>query len=315
MSQNANSNISTSELRINARDYSGRIVESTQETVSFREDMNLRIWYNDTDQQYSPHWHNALEIVVSVKNDYDVCINETDYHLAPQEILIIPPGELHSMTAPGPGTRYIFLFDLSCLDGFKSFYEIRSLLISPIYITPEKYPGIHEEIYALLLQMKDEYFAESNLGELSIYSLLLKIFVKLGNHRLDMETAFPNVRSYKKKEYIQKFNTLLDYINTHYAEDLNLDAVAAMAGFSKYHFVRLFKQYTGYTFCDYITYRRIKVAEEMLDNSTCSITEVALQAGFPSISTFNRIFKQHKNCSPSEFRAHKILEKEEKEPS
>lgn len=307
MSLNTNSNISTPELRINHRDYSGRIVESTQETVSFRDNMNLRIWYNDIDQQYSPHWHNALEIVVCTKNDYDVCINETNYHLSPEEILIIPSGELHSMSAPEPGIRYIFMFDLSCLDGFKSFYEIRSLLLSPVYITPETYPGIHEEIFNLLLQMKDEYFAESNFCELTIYSLLLKIFVKLGNHRLDVEAAFPNVRSYKKKEYIQKFNTLLDYINTHYAEDLNLDAVAAMAGFSKYHFVRLFKQYTGYTFCDYITYRRIKVAEEMLGNSTCSITEVALQAGFPSISTFNRIFKQHKSCSPSEYRAKKIL--------
>ena len=271
--------------------------------------MNLRIWCNDTDQQYSPHWHNALEIVVPTKNDYDVCINETFYHLRPEEILIIPSGELHSMSAPTPGIRYIFLIDLMCLDGFKSFYEIRSLLLSPIYITPETYPGIHEEIFNMLRQIKDEYFAENAFCELSIYSLLLKIFVKLGNHHLDVETAFPNVRSYKKKEYIQKFNTLLDFINTHYADDLNLDAVAAMAGFSKYHFVRLFKQYTGYTFCDYITYRRIKVAEEMLDNSTLSITEVALQAGFPSISTFNRIFKQHKSCSPSEYRAKKVQNK------
>ena len=95
----------------------------------------------------------------------------------------------------------------------------------------------------------------------------------------------------------------MDYIDEHYMEDLNLEDIAESIGFSKFHFSRLFKQYTNFTFCDYLCYRRIKVAEELLAMPDLSITEVALQAGFPSISTFNRLFKQHKNCTPSEYRS------------
>lgn len=95
----------------------------------------------------------------------------------------------------------------------------------------------------------------------------------------------------------------MTYIDTHYTENLDLETVAKSVGFSKYHFSRLFKQYTNFTFGDYLCYRRIKAAEELLANPDLSITEVAIQAGFPSISTFNRLFKQHKNCTPSEYRS------------
>lgn len=95
----------------------------------------------------------------------------------------------------------------------------------------------------------------------------------------------------------------LDYIDSHYTEELTLDNIADFSGFSKYHFTRLFKQYTDSTFYDYLIYRRIKAAEELLANPELSITEIALQSGFSSISTFNRIFKQKKGCTPSEYRS------------
>ena len=154
----------------------------------------------------------------------------------------------------------------------------------------------------MMVQMRNEYFSKNDFAELTIYSLLLSLFVKLGTNHLDNINLFPNMRVYKQKEYMDKFNTVMDYIDSHYMEELNLDDIAASIGFSKYHFSRLFKQYTTYTFCAYITHRRIKIAEELLEQPDLSITEVALQSGFPSISTFNRVFKQVKNCTPSEYR-------------
>lgn len=111
----------------------------------------------------------------------------------------------------------------------------------------------------------------------------------------------PGVTS--KKNICKKFNEVLDYIDSHYTEELTLDNIADFSGFSKYHFTRLFKQYTDSTFYDYLIYRRIKAAEELLANPELSITEIALQSGFSSISTFNRIFKQKKGCTPSEYRS------------
>lgn len=285
-------------------DFSGqRSLVNTREEVEYRNNSCMRIWFNNQLDSFDTHWHSAMEIIMPVENYYDVTIASTQYRVMPGEILFIPPGELHSLTAPESGTRFIFLFDLSPVTKLRSYSGIQSLLSTPLYVNKVTYAGIYDEVYQLLVQMRNEYFSNDEYAELSIYSLLLNLLTRFGYHRLKANTPFPNTRLYKQKEYVQKFNQLLDYIDAHYMEDLNLEELASSTGFSKYHFSRLFKQYTDFTFCDYICHRRLKVAEELLAQPDLSITEVALQSGFPSISTFNRLFKQQKQCTPSEYRA------------
>ena len=60
---------------------------------------------------------------------------------------------------------------------------------------------------------------------------------------------------------------------------------------------------------EYLTQKRIAHAEQLLIEPNLSITEVAMRSGFNSLSTFNRIFKAAKNCTPSEY---KNLNKSEK---
>jgi len=52
----------------------------------------------------------------------------------------------------------------------------------------------------------------------------------------------------EQQEYIEKFMAVCDYINSHCTEELTLDDISAMAGFSKYHFSRLFKEFTNTSF-------------------------------------------------------------------
>lgn len=285
-------------------DYTGfRQLRNKQEVVEFQNASTMRIWFNEQNYSYPQHWHSAMEIIMPVENYYDAYIKDTLYRVGPGEVLVIPPGEVHMLSAPENGKRFIFMFDISSITKMKSFSGIQPLFAQPLHITQEAFPHIYDDVYQILLQMRNEYFNKNEYAELVIYSLLLNFFVKFGYNRINTENLFPNVRLYKQKEYVQKFNNLMDYIDEHYMEDLNLEDIAESIGFSKFHFSRLFKQYTNFTFCDYLCYRRIKVAEELLAKPDLSITEVALQAGFPSISTFNRLFKQHKNCTPSEYRS------------
>lgn len=106
----------------------------------------------------------------------------------------------------------------------------------------------------------------------------------------------------QRRRNVRKFKSLCAYINKHYMEDISFEKMADTAGLSKYHFSRLFKQYTNSTFSDYLCGQRVKVAEELLACSALSIAEIARLTGFPSLSTFNRRFKQQNNCTPSEYR-------------
>lgn len=274
----------------------------SQEYVAFRENSTVLIWRNSHNLSYSPHWHRAMEVIIPTENSYDVCAGSNSYHLLPHDILIIPPGEIHTLTAPDMGVRFIYLIDISFLSGIKGFASIQALMSQPVYITQSSHPQIHKGILSRFLEMEEEYSADRQYSELTVYSILLDIFSKLGYERTHNENLFSDVRVYKKKEYIQKLNVVLDYIDANYADSLSLEAMADMAGYSKYHFSRLFSEYTKQTFCDYLNLRRIKAAEGLLLNDSLSVTEIAMQSGFSSIATFNRLFKSLKGCSPSEYR-------------
>ena len=75
-----------------------------------------------------------------------------------------------------------------------------------------------------------------------------------------------------------------------------------IAGFSKYHFTRLFKQFTNNTFYKYLNQKRIELALTFLADPNISVTEAAMQSGFTNPSTFIRVFKAEKGCTPTEFR-------------
>lgn len=287
-------------------DWAGdRTVTDAQEIVQFHNNSTIRIWCNEQNQDYATHWHSAMEIIMPMENHYDVEINQISYHINPGEFLLIPPGEMHKLIAPDSGRRFILLFDISLITKLKGGTSIQALLLQPLFITKDGYPKIYDEVYRLLLDITDEYFSKNEYAELTIYSLLLSFFVKFINNRIQDEELFPNVRQSRQKEYIKKFNDLLDFINLHYSEELNLESMAARMGFSKFHFSRLFKQYTNLTFNDYLNFRRLKAAEELLANPALSIIEVSMRSGYSSISTFNRLFRQMKHCTPSEYRSKK----------
>ncbi len=290
-------------LNIVNSDWPGTIYEdTTHELVNYHNDTTIRIWRNTETRNFKPHWHSSIEIIMPIENCYDARVNNTDYHLNPGEILIIPPRDLHELIAPESGVRFIFMLKTDVLTQLKGFAAIQSMLSLPLHITKDTYPLIYGEISQILIDMCTEYTGGTPYSELSIFSLLIKMLITLYENHIQTTDLFQNLNASKHQEYISKFGNLLEYIDNHYAEDLTLEDMADIIGFSKFHFSRLFKQYTKFTFCDYLKHRRIQAAEMLLEQPEYSITEVALQAGFPSISTFNRIFKEQKNCTPTEYR-------------
>lgn len=285
-------------------DFSGeRVVEEDHEIVQHQGSCAIRIWCNDLPAPFDTHWHTDLEIIMPVENWYDAVVGNQSFHILPGDILIIPTGALHSLKAPETGMRFIFLFDISAVTSIHGFAEVASLLSMPLHITKAAFPQIYGDAYQTLEQIRSEYFSKNPFYELTVFSLLMKLFVLLGKNHLNSASAFLGTRTYKQQEYVSKFNSVMAYIDEHFAEDFRLEDAASFTGFSKYHFSRLFKQYTGYTFCSYVFQRRIRAAEQLLEQPGLSITEIAIRSGFSSIPTFNRVFRQQMHCTPTEYRA------------
>ena len=132
--------------------------------------------------------------------------------------------------------------------------------------------------------------------------MIIQMFVLAGRSCIGSSNLFADIRTSRQKEYIDKFNKVFQYVDQNYTEEISLETAAKIAGFSKFHFSRLFKQFTDTSFYDCLNLRRVQAAEHLLPIPGLPITEIALQCGFSSISTFNRVFKSFKKCTPSEFR-------------
>ncbi len=279
-----------------------RILDGVFEKVDYKDNSPILLHINNSSVSYSPHWHTAVEIIMPINNAYNVVIGKTTYNIQEKDILIIPPGELHELVAPNDGSRLILLFDYSLISSLKSITNVYTVLNQPRFITIHNAPDTYSELTKIFNEISYEYNSDNTLREAALYSLIIKMFVVMGRKYMNTENIFPDVKISKQKEYIEKFNLIFDYINENFMEEISLDTIADVVGFSKFHFSRLFKQFTDMSFYDYLNQRRVKEAEKLLLNPSLSITEVAMRSGFSSISTFNRVFKIFKECTPSEFK-------------
>jgi AraC-like DNA-binding protein len=93
-----------------------------------------------------------------------------------------------------------------------------------------------------------------------------------------------------------------DHIDRRYQEPLNLDALSAVAGVSKYHFARCFEATYGETPIRYLTRRRIERAQDLLRAANLTVTEVCMLVGFSSLGAFSSRFAQLVGETPTAYR-------------
>lgn len=92
-----------------------------------------------------------------------------------------------------------------------------------------------------------------------------------------------------------------DHVDRHFAEPLDLDALAEVSGLSKFYFLRLFAATYGATPAAYLSQRRIERAQDLLRATTLSVTEVCHAVGFSSLGSFSSRFAGITGETPSGF--------------
>ncbi len=92
------------------------------------------------------------------------------------------------------------------------------------------------------------------------------------------------------------------FIAENLGEDLSLEQVARAAGMSAFYFCKVFKTATGVTFTDYVARARVEKTKQLLLNPHTRVSEAAYEAGFQSLSQFNRVFRRIEGQTPSDCR-------------
>src|SRR3954468_282509 len=106
-----------------------------------------------------------------------------------------------------------------------------------------------------------------------------------------------------QRSYTARVNRVMDHIDAHLDETLDLQSLARVAQLSPFHFHRLFQSLTGETLADRVRRRRLEVAAgRLLTRTDSTALEIALEVGFNSPETFARAFRAHFGVTPTAWR-------------
>lgn len=115
-----------------------------------------------------------------------------------------------------------------------------------------------------------------------------------------------------RSEYAARMHRVLEFIDRHLEESLELDTLASVANFSAYHFHRLFTAWMGETLGEFVRRRRLEVAAQRLAGQPrLAVTEVALGVGFGSTEAFSRAFKTRFGATPTAWRRSQVSNRDQ----
>lgn len=240
------------------------------------------------------HVHRETEIAYPVNGNVDIIVREKVFHLQMQEMLSIPGNVMHYYARTNPD---IDIVNVKFVDEWLvlSFFETKELETMKQFFRSVNLIGANPFVSSVMERMINcgqkpftEYFLWGCLAEL--------LATCLNNPHWTKEKMKADI---ERSRYIEE---LLLFVREHCYSELTLKMLADHVGLTESYCSKYFKQNVGLSFTDYVTTRRVSLAQRLLKYSEYSITDIIALSGFSSIPTFNRVFKQQTGMSPSEYR-------------
>jgi len=266
--------------------------------------INLSTGYKE--RSYQAHWHPYGEIVLVGPGKANVfMVNQHTYELVEGDFLLIWPMELHGIIDADRERSLIIQFSNAFMNSLFDLQRIMHFYRNLHVLCINAHPQLVAGLTAIVNRMKEIYLAADPDRELRCCILLMEFMLTLDEHR---DEFMPEIRSGDPYSYtdtvMRRLVMVTDYIkNNLTADDLSQAAMARMAGISKDYFSRIFRSVTGMNYSKWLNMIRMERASELLTHRDMTLTEIAMSAGFQSISSFNRVFRAEKGMSPGEYRA------------
>lgn len=236
------------------------------------------------------HMHREIEILLVLDGTAGLTVNGNKYKINKGDIVVIPPYFLHNYTILA---NCDFKHKCLCFD-VKLIYDKelcngleKGKTIIPFIFRNEKCSSYVMEAFNLNA-VKNKGWELQVIGNLSLF------FGVLQEENLIAKTT----------EFLQKniYRDIMDMIIVNYPSSITSSDIAKKLHINNSYFCRLFKKHFGCPFQNYLCAYRIEKAKLYLKNTDLSVSEIAFNTGFNSISYFGKIFKEMVGLTPVEYR-------------
>ena len=233
----------------------------------------LYLTYREQDHA-TPHFHDAMELVICVKGEFNALIGGDKIILHAGDIAVVDSYDVHSYKAEDVGA-YIAVISRSYLDEFRQLYNKTFPKFLP------KTEGADAIIDLVRISHANDVNSNSMLRQ-GFVSYLLGLLVQ--NYKCTRVRNTSDDRCVK----------ILLYIDEHYSENLSLASISEHFGYAPNYFSSIFNRYMGMSLHDYINSVRIHKLQQ-LNAVSLKITQLAPQCGFDSLNTYYRALKKYGN--------------------
>lgn len=251
-----------------------------------KEDVNA--FYADN-IHFPVHLHNSIELIYVEKGSMYISVNQQKMAVHQGDFVIVFPNTTHEYhEAVDEGCLLILSICRPNMTGDFWSRMSRYHPVNPVIPSHLLHPNVVYSIKELAAEQLGE--DEFGTGKALIQLILSRIFPLLTLQEND--TADNYDITYR----------VIDYVLNHYQEPITLTSLSKALCVSKYHLSRIFSSKLHLGFKEYLNSFRLDCATSMLRSTNQPITVLALEAGFESQRTFNRVFKNVYGVSPKEYR-------------
>lgn len=255
---------------------------------------------------YRYHWHETQFELRILMRGSEIFSKGTETHqLKENDVLLINPGEGHASFTQEPNTCALVIHFLPA--AFRPFLKKGQSYIFKNCRSDETnrdntyYSRIRfyaSQIYqsAAKNDLLAQYKAKASM------QMLIATLMEFGNPEMITDER---KQDDERKEIVHR---LITYMEEHYKEKITLEDLAVYSQYNRTYVSTLFRSITGIKFHDYLTRIRFKYAVYELAATKKSLTEIALENGFPDLKTFNSRFRESFGCSPMEYRGKVLAE-------
>jgi len=144
-----------------------------------------------------------------------------------------------------------------------------------------------------------------NLSKLKGFEAFMEMMNILHELAIAENTTILSSYSIEQETFLDNdsMKVVHDYVHNNFEKKITLEEVASISNMSIVTFNRFIKKRTGKTFVNYLNEIRVGYASRWLIDKDLTVSEIAFESGFNNIANFNKIFKNIKKCTPSEFKA------------
>ena len=255
--------------------------------IQYKETKNsVRIREKDS-KHIEPHLHSALELVYVTEGTLELGMGTDLFHMEKGDLGLIFPDVIHHYQVFESGiNRACYIQILPTTTGL--FYE-KLQKNAPEYPIIKK-ENLSEEIVNVISAIMNTSENEQAVVDAYIQIILAKCLPQL--MLIDKQSVGSTDVVYQ----------VVAYISSNFRVQVSLEKMAADLGISKYVLSRVFSKTFHRNFSQYLNDARINYAIHCIENTNNTLLDIAMESGFDSQRTFNRVFKDRFHMSPSEDR-------------